>query len=106
MLGTVVGASLSAVSSDSMGEEKGVTTAAAICGGILLLFGARLAAGCTRCVRARSIFSSKSYAAASWCVACESFAGNCSPGIGPITPNQLTKDVFSELSINCVHFNG
>ena len=57
MLATVVGASLSAVSSDSIGEEKGVTVAAAVCGGILLLFGARLATGCTRCVRAHSIFS-------------------------------------------------
>ncbi|KAK2177718.1 hypothetical protein NP493_583g02032 [Ridgeia piscesae] len=47
VLATVIGASLSAMSSNSIGDEKGVTIATAITGGILLLFGARLAAGCT-----------------------------------------------------------
>ena len=56
MLATVIGASLSAMSSNSIGDEKGVTIATAITGGILLLFGARLAAGCTRCVCARIVY--------------------------------------------------
>ena len=50
VLATVVGGLLSAFSSDSIGTEKGVSIAAAICGGMLLLIGARLAAGCTRYV--------------------------------------------------------
>ena len=63
------------MSSNSIGDEKGVTIATAITGGILLLFGARLAAGVYEvCMRAHSISSSILYADAYWFVA-------CSPGV-------------------------
>ena len=48
MLAAVLGGLLSALSSDSLGTSQGVSVASAICGGILLLLGARLGAGCTR----------------------------------------------------------
>ena len=50
MLSAVGGAALSAIMSDSWGKEEGVGGTSAFIGGALMLFGARLASGCTRYV--------------------------------------------------------
>ena len=48
VLAAMGGGCLSALSSDSLATAKGVSIPAAICGGFLLIFGARFGAGCTR----------------------------------------------------------
>jgi hypothetical protein len=48
--GAIVGGAASAASSDSLASVQGVGIAEAICGGFLMLIGARLASGCTRFV--------------------------------------------------------
>ena len=48
MLSGVTGAAISAVLSDSWGSQVGVGPYSAFLGGALMLFGARLASGCTR----------------------------------------------------------
>lgn len=45
--GAILGAALSAIASDTMATSKGVNVQTALIGGILMLWGARFAAGCT-----------------------------------------------------------
>ena len=48
--GAVLGGLFSALASDSVATTPGVTVDSAVCGGVLMLLGARLGAGCTRWV--------------------------------------------------------
>ena len=48
MVAAVGGGAFSALASDSLGSAPGVSVPSALFGGLLLLLGARLGAGCTR----------------------------------------------------------
>jgi len=48
VLGAVLGAYVSASVSGTLGQVKGVSVPASICGGFLLYIGARIGGGCTR----------------------------------------------------------
>ncbi len=49
--GAILGGYVSATLSGSLGSAVGVSPTSAVFGGMCLLFGARLASGCTRCVK-------------------------------------------------------
>ena len=51
MSGAVAGSYLSASSAGALGSVVGVTPTQAFTGGALMYLGARIAGGCTRCVR-------------------------------------------------------
>ena len=48
MCGAILGGAISALASDTYASAKGATVHTAIIGGVLMLWGSRLAAGCTR----------------------------------------------------------
>lgn len=48
MCGAILGGLISSLASQTVGDAKGATIHTAIIGGLLMLWGARLAAGCTR----------------------------------------------------------
>ena len=48
MGGAILGAALASIASDTMATSQGANLPTALIGGILMLWGARFAAGCTR----------------------------------------------------------